>query len=90
MSTIEYTTGADGWGDCEEPSDDDVATFCALVVHRLEQRFPGVEATAEVDARYLESRIDSDMDLDREEIVSWIGVDVWNDWCSGERAPEVA
>lgn len=74
---IDYETGTDGWG--AEPTEDDCATFVALVELRLAERFP-------------ESRVSTngDLDIDPDEIRSWIGNEVWGEWCSGVRAPEDA
>jgi len=51
--TIEYTTNLDGWG--AAPSDEEQASFCAYVVHRLEQTYPGSDVTAEIDEDALTS-----------------------------------
>lgn len=84
---ISYVTGTDGWG--AEPTEEERASFCALVEHQLVERFPGAIASAEVDEDALDSRVTSNSDeIDCDEVESWIGNDVWNDWCSGERAPE--
>lgn len=88
--TIEYTTSADGFG--PDATDEDRASFCALVEARLSARYPSAIATAECGAEYLESRVvsnDSEIQLDADELRSWIGVDIWEEWCAGARA-EVA
>lgn len=85
--SISYETGVDGFGS-EQPTAEDIASFEALVEHRLSERFPGAEVSVDVSSRHLESRVRIDgADHDEEEIRQWIGVDVWEAWCAGERAP---
>jgi len=81
---IAYVTGLDGWGG--EPTQDDRESFCALVEDRLTKRFPGysVEAYVEEDAH--QSRVmTDDAEIDAAALTQWIGTDVWQDWCGGER-----
>jgi hypothetical protein len=84
--TIEYTTNLDGWG--AAPSDEEQASFCAYVVHRLEQTYPGSDVTAEIDEDALTSVVrSSDDSLDCDAIRSFVGNEIWSDWCGGARAP---
>lgn len=84
---INYVTSTDGWG--ENPTDEDFASFCAYVEHRLEETYPGAIVSAEVDTGVLRSLVTSNSDeIDCEGLCQIIGNDIWNDWCSGERAPK--
>lgn len=84
---IKYVTGTDGWGD-EPPTATDIATFTALVEHRLSERYPDAEVSAEVDEHAIEPRVTTDSrDIEPRELCTWIGNEVWEAWCSGERAP---
>ena len=88
--SIVYVTGLDGWGEMGEPSQEDRESFCALVEARLQALYPTHTVEAYVDESALESRVETDDDeIDEDELCSWIGVDVWDEWCGGERAPEV-
>jgi len=84
--SVSYVTSLDGWG--AEPTEDEQASFCSYVVYRLEQAYPDSEVTAEVDPRALTSvaRSDDPM-LDCAEVRSYVGNEVWSDWCGGARAP---
>jgi hypothetical protein len=89
MATIAYTTNFDGWGNAE-PTEDDVDTFTALVVERVGALYPRHEVSAEVSRSALESSVLTDDDaIDRAELVSYIGNEVWDAWCRGERAAAV-
>lgn len=84
---IHYVTGLDGWGD-GAPTDDEQESFRAYVVHRLVQVYPGADVTAEVDPRALDSRVAVDVDsLDPAEVRSFVGNEIWSEWCGGARAP---
>lgn len=86
--TIEYVTGLDGWG--LPPTKEEQDSFCAYVVHRLELAYPCYEVTAKVDSWALDSSVRSgDESLDCEAIRSFVGNEVWHDWCGGASAPEV-
>ena len=80
-----------GWGS-ETPSDEDRASFCALIEHRLGELYPDAEIIAEVDPRALASRtiISGAVVADSDDVTSIVGTEIWNAWCGGERAPEDA
>lgn len=85
---IHYVTGLDGWG-AGEPTAEEQESFRAYVEYRLAQMHPGAEVSAEVSPYALESVVvSSDPEIDRAELRSIIGNEIWSDWCGGERAPE--
>ena len=84
---IAYVTGLDGWG--EPPTQEDRESFCSLVEARLRATYPGCTVEAYVEEDALDSRVMTDDDtLDECEICTWIGNEVWSEWCAGERAEE--
>jgi hypothetical protein len=86
MGSITYTTGFDGWGD-EDPTEDDVDTFTELVVERVGALYPGHEVSAMVRRDALTSTVSTDDDaIDRDELRNYIGNEIWDAWCRGERA----
>jgi len=85
--TIEYVACMDGWGEVP-PSEDDIDSFLELVCFRLGERFPGAQITARMDRHALESEVIVDSrELDEHELETWIGIDIWAEWCVGHRAP---
>lgn len=71
------------------PSDDDRTSFCALVEEHLHRTYPTHSVEAYVDEKALDSNIlTDDPDIDRHELCTHIGTEVWDDWCSGERAED--
>jgi hypothetical protein len=82
--TITYETPADGFG--ELATDDDRDSFCAHVERRVEETYPGYTCTASWGGDTLESSVSVDSEEcgapDEGELLSWIGVDLWDEWCS--------
>lgn len=83
---ISYETSADGFGD--EATDADRYAFARFVEAKLEERFPGADVDVDVNASVLESRcrVTGDAGVDEDELAQWIGVDLWDEWCSEGRA----
>ena len=81
--TITYETAADGFG--ELATDDDRDSFCTYVELRIEETYPGYTCTASWGSA-LESRVRVSSDAvdapDADEMCSWIGNELWNEWCS--------
>jgi hypothetical protein len=86
---ISYETSADGFGD--EATEADRYAFARFVEAKLEERFPGADVDVDVDASVLESRcrVTGGADIDEAELAQWIGVDLWDEWCSEGRAAAV-
>ena len=85
--TITYETPADGFG--ELATDDDRDSFCTYVELRIEETYPDYTCTASWGGA-LESRVRVSSDAvdapDADELCSWIGNGLWNEWCSGASA----
>ncbi len=82
--TITYETSSDGFGDNATDADRD--SFFDLVKRRVEETYPGYtcEASCPVDALDSHVYVDSDDPEapDADELCSWIGNDLWNEWCA--------
>lgn len=79
---IIYETSADGFGD--EATDADRYAFARFVEERLEERFPGADVDVDVNASVLASRcrVTGDAGVDEGELETWIGNELWDEWCS--------
>ena len=88
--TITYETPADGFG--ELATDDDRDSFCTYVELRIEETYPDYTCTASWGSA-LESRVRVSSDAvdapDEYELCSWIGNELWNEWCSGASAVQL-
>jgi len=85
--TIDYETSADGFG--ELATDDDRDSFVQFVAKRLGETYPGYECSASWSHDVLESRVHVDGDADapdESELKSWIGGDLWEEWCANADA----
>jgi hypothetical protein len=84
---IIYVTTADGFG--EDATDEDRDSFCSLVERRVEETYEGYECRASWGGGALESEVTVESDEcgapDEGELLTWIGVDLWDEWCSGAR-----
>ena len=85
--TITYRTSADGFG---EATDEERDSFCAFVARRLEETYPSYTCDAQWGGGALESDVTVDSDdedaPDEYELRSWIGTDLWSEWCSRDEA----
>ncbi len=83
--SISYETGADGFGDLA--TDEDRDSFCEFVERRLAETYPDYECSASWSNRSLDSRVSVDSDdrdaPDAQELRSWVGNELWNEWCAG-------
>ncbi len=80
---IHVTISEDGWG--ETPSDEDRASFCAYVEERVEAMHPGSVCTTEI-ANVLRTTVTAPTSVDAGELAAIVGNEIWEEWCSGERA----
>jgi hypothetical protein len=89
--TITYRTSADGFGDLA--TDEDRDSFCAFVERRLEETYPGYTCDALWGGDALESVVTVDSDDEdapkAAELRSWIGNELWDEWCRADGSHRV-
>ena len=85
---ITYRTSSYGFGD--RATDEDRDSFCAFVERRVEETYPGYTCVAQWGGGALESYVTVDSDAEdapeASELRSWIGNELWDEWCSSQQA----